>query len=575
MTPAAGGPLLSVRDLRIVFGTGASATVAVAGASWDLGPGEVLAVVGESGSGKSVTALSLLGLLPGSAHVTGRAELAGHGDLLALTGEPLRRLRGAVVSMVFQDPGSTLNPVLTIGDQLTEAVRVHRPGTSRAAARSRALELLETVRLPDPASRLRAYPHQLSGGQLQRVVIAMALADEPAVVVADEPTTALDVTVQADVLDLLRDLTVRRGTSVVLITHDMGVVADLADRVVVLRRGEVVETGTVREVLRSPRAEYTRELLAAVPQLPAADLTAGAGAGDAHRAVPDDPARSSLPGQAPEPGDGVPVLDVRGVSVTYGGRRRGGLRALDGVDVRIGAREVLGLVGESGSGKSTLAGVVNGLVRPNAGSVRIGGADPTTLRGRELRAVRARVGVVFQNPYSSLDPRSSVADSVAEPLLLHTSDGPREVRERVAGLLDAVALPAGSGERFPHELSGGQRQRVAIARAIALGPDLLIADEPTSALDVSVQARVLDLLADLRARFGFASLFITHDLAVVGQVADRIAVLHRGRLVEEGPADAVLTRPLHPYTQRLVAAAPVTDPDEQHRRRSAWRALTS
>ncbi|MEW9263162.1 ABC transporter ATP-binding protein [Kineococcus endophyticus] len=579
MTPAAGGPLLSVRDLRIVFGTGAAATVAVAGASWDLGPGEVLAVVGESGSGKSVTALSLLGLLPGSAHVTGHAELAGHGDLLALTGEPLRRLRGAVVSMVFQDPGSTLNPVLTIGDQLTEAVRVHRPGTSRAAARTRALDLLETVRVPDPASRLRAYPHQLSGGQLQRVVIAMALADEPAGVVADEPTTALDVTVQADVLDLLRDLTVRRGTSVVLITHDMGVVADLADRVVVLRHGEVVETGTVREVLRAPRAEYTRELLAAVPQLPAADLGASAdvgAVGNAHRAVPDDPARGSLPGLAPAPGAADPVLDVRGVSVTYGGRwRGGGLRALDEVDLRIGAGEVLGLVGESGSGKSTLAGVVNGLVRPTAGSVRIGGVDPTTLRGRELRAVRARVGVVFQNPYSSLDPRSSVADSVAEPLLLHTSDDPREVRERVAGLLDAVALPAGSGERFPHELSGGQRQRVAIARAIALGPDLLIADEPTSALDVSVQARVLDLLADLRARFGFASLFITHDLAVVGQVADRIAVLHRGRLVEEGPADAVLTRPLHPYTQRLVAAAPVTDPDEQHRRRTAWRALTS
>jgi peptide/nickel transport system ATP-binding protein len=573
VTPTAGGPLLSVRDLRIVFGAGPSATTAVDGASWDLGRGEVLAVVGESGSGKSVTALSLLGLLPRSAHVTGHADLAGHGDLLALSGEPLRRLRGAVVSMVFQDPGSTLNPVLTIGDQLAEAVRVHRPGTSRAAARARALELLETVRLPDPASRVRAYPHQLSGGQLQRVVIAMALADEPAVVVADEPTTALDVTVQADVLDLLRDLTVRRGTSVVLITHDMGVVADLADRVVVLRHGEVVETGTVREVLRSPRAEYTRELLAAVPQLPAAHLDTEVVSGERdHRAVPDDPARSSLPGT--DPGGEVPVLDVRGVSVTYGGRwRQEGLRALDGVDLRIGAGRVLGLVGESGSGKSTLAGVVNGLVRPAQGSVRISGVDPTTLRGKALRAVRARVGVVFQNPYSSLDPRASVADSVAEPLLLHTDAPPREVRDRVAGLLDAVALPAGSGDRFPHELSGGQRQRVAIARAIALGPDLLIADEPTSALDVSVQARVLDLLADLRGRFGFACLFITHDLAVVGQVADRIAVLHRGRVVEEGPAEAVLTRPMHPYTRRLVAAAPVTDPDEQHRRRTAWRAL--
>ncbi|PRY17182.1 dipeptide ABC transporter ATP-binding protein [Kineococcus rhizosphaerae] len=560
-TPHDGAPLLSVEDLTVTFGAGGSATHAVRGASWQLRRGEVLAVVGESGSGKSVTATSLLGLLPPTAEVGGRAVLDGHGDLLTLGPEALRRLRGGTVSMVFQDPMSALNPVLRIGDQLAEAVRVHS-GAGRAAARARALELLRTVALPDPERRLRSYPHELSGGQLQRVVIAMALANEPAVVIADEPTTALDVTVQADVLDLLRELTVRRGTSVLLITHDMGVVADLADRVVVMREGLVVETGPVRDVLRAPQAQYTRDLLAAVPRLPEPEL------GEAAEGV-------SRPGAHPAP-EGTAVLDVRGLSVVYGARWGSpGLRALDGVDLHVAPGEVLGLVGESGSGKSTLAGVVNGLVRPSAGTVRVGGQDPSALRGAALRSLRARVGVVFQNPYSSLDPRAVVADSVAEPLLLHTSLDAAAVRARVAALLDSVALPAGSADRYPHELSGGQRQRVAIARAVALEPDLLIADEPTSALDVSVQARILDLLAELRGRLGFASLFISHDLAVVGQVADRVAVLHRGRLVEQGPAADVLTRPVDPYTRRLVAAAPVTDPDEQQRRRTAWRALAS
>ncbi|NIZ93582.1 ABC transporter ATP-binding protein [Kineococcus rubinsiae] len=573
----AGGALLSVEHVDVVFGTGGRATHAVRDVSWSVGAGEVVAVVGESGSGKTVTAMSLLGLLPSTAHVGGRALLRGR-DLFALDPEELRRVRGGEVAMVFQEPMSALNPVLSIGDQLTEAVRVHS-GASRAAARERAVELLTLVRLPDPAGRMRAYPHEMSGGQLQRVVIAMAVANDPALLVADEPTTALDVTVQAEVLQLLRDLTARTGTSVLLITHDMGVVADLADRVVVMRAGRVVEQGPVRRVLRAPQEEYTRELLAAVLDLPAAAAGAAAGAPEegvlrrgAHVAVTSDPATRSVPEAGAVQDE--PVLAVRGLEVVFGGRfGSAGVRAVDGIDLHVARGEVLGLVGESGSGKSTVAGCVSGLVRRTGGTLSVAGVDPESLRGRPLRRLRSRVGVVFQDPLSSLDPRASAADSIAEPLLLHSDLRGAALTARVQELLESVALPVALGQRFPHELSGGQRQRVSIARAIALEPELLLADEPTSALDVSVQARVLDLLAGLRAELGFACLFISHDLAVVGRVADRVAVLHRGRLVEQGPTADVLSSPLHPYTQRLVAAAPVADPDAQRERRLAWQGL--
>ncbi|MFD4676246.1 dipeptide ABC transporter ATP-binding protein [Lentzea sp. NPDC058450] len=502
--------LLSVENVSVDFGTGSPAVSEV---SFSLTAGEVLAVVGESGSGKTVTAMSLLGLLPPTASVTGRAVLNGR-DLYSLTAEELRSVRGNEAGMVFQEPMSALNPVFTIGSQIVEAVRVHR-AASRSAARARAVELLELVGLPP--ERFGAYPHEMSGGQLQRVVIAMAVANEPSLLIADEPTTALDVTVQAEVLGLLRDLRDRLGVAILLITHDMGVVADLADRVVVMNAGRVVETGPVRQVFREPAQEYTRTLLDSVLRLDSREL----------------------PGRAPE----APVLELSGVSVTYGK-----FRAVSDVSFSIGRGETLGLVGESGSGKSSLAAAVTGLTR-YTGRITVAGREVAGLR----KADRGRIGLVFQDPLSSLNPRATIARSIALPLVLHTRTRGRELAAKVDELLDAVQLPRELRDRYPHELSGGQRQRVGIARAIALGPDLLIADEPTSALDVTVQARVLELVQSLQRDLRFACLFISHDLAVVGHLADRVAVLHRGVVVEEGTE--VFAAPQDPYTQRLLASA--------------------
>ncbi|WP_033287873.1 dipeptide ABC transporter ATP-binding protein [Amycolatopsis jejuensis] len=526
--------LLSLRAVSIRFGE----VEAVREVAFDVAPGEVVALVGESGSGKSVTALSLLGLLPDTATVTGSALLSGR-DLYTVDDRERRAVRGGEIGMVFQEPMSALNPVFRIGTQLVDAVRAHRK-VSRAAARERAGELLELVEL-DARRVLRAYPHELSGGQLQRVVIAMALIHEPALLVADEPTTALDVTVQAGILQLLRSLRDRLGTAILLVTHDMGVVADIADRVVVLRAGRVVEENTVDGLFAQPRAEYTRELLDSV-------LSLG----------------STPPAAARPPAE--PLVSVVDLEVTY--RVGGGappVRAVDGVTLEIGADEVLGLVGESGSGKSTISSVLTGLVTPSAGTVRVGGVDVARASARERREVRRQIGIVFQNPASALNPRATIGASIAEPLVVHGERGGH--RERVAELLTAVRLDPGWIGRYPHELSGGQRQRVGIARALALRPRLLIADEPTSALDVSVQAAVLDLLADLQRELAFACLFISHDLAVVERVADRVAVLHRGRVVEEGPVAAVLGAPREDYTRRLVAAAPVADPQRQRERR--------
>ncbi|MEV4145742.1 ABC transporter ATP-binding protein [Amycolatopsis sp. NPDC049691] len=563
--------LLRLHDVAVSFGD----VEAVRGVGYEVRAGEVVAVVGESGSGKTVTAMSLLGLLPPTARVTGRAELAGR-NLYAMTPAELRAVRGGEVGMVFQEPMSALNPVFIIGDQLVEAIRTHQP-LAAPAARDRAIELLGLVGLPEPLERFRAYPHELSGGQLQRVVIAMAVANEPKLLIADEPTTALDVTVQAEILELLRDLRSRLGTAILLITHDMGVVADLADRVVVMHDGRVVEQGTAAAIFTAPAEEYTRQLLGSVVSLSATAtsgleraLTAELSVGPGHVAAAEHPAVASVPDVPAE----APLLRVADLSVTYRGRFRSiAVRAASGVNLHVEPGEVLGLVGESGSGKSTVARAVTGLLAPTGGSVHIGGTDITRVRGRAAKALRGRIGVVFQDPLSSLNPRTTVGESVATPLRLHRAVRASEVDGRVAELLDSVQLSPSLAGRYPHELSGGQRQRACIARALALNPDLLVADEPTSALDVTIQAKVLDLLRDLRHEFGFACLFISHDLAVIEQLADRVAVMHRGHVVEQGPTKDVLTAPAHPYTQRLLSAAPVADPEAQRRRREAWRQL--
>nr|WP_209648303.1 ABC transporter ATP-binding protein [Kibdelosporangium banguiense] len=560
--------MLDLHGVEVTF----DSVPAVRSVSYSVAAGQVVAVVGESGSGKTVTAMSLLGLLPSNAQVTGRALLSGR-DLYPMTPAELRAVRGGEVGMVFQEPMSALNPVFTVGEQLVEAILVHQKMSARDAKR-RAIELLNLVGLPDPERRFRSYPHELSGGQLQRIVIAMAVANDPKLLIADEPTTALDVTVQAEILELLRDLGTRLGTAILLITHDMGVVADLADRVVVMYDGKVVEQGPVEEIFAAPKEKYTQQLLGSVISL-SGTVTERALISDVvvredHFAAADHPATESVP-DVP----GVePLLRIENLSVVYGGRFRSmAVHAADRVSLHVEPGEVLGLVGESGSGKSTVAGAVTGLVKATGGQILVDGVDVARVRGRAAKALRRRIGVVFQDPLSSLNPRATVGDSVAEPIRLHKAVRGSEVDRRVAGLLESVQLNPSLRARYPHELSGGQRQRVCIARALALQPDLLVADEPTSALDVSVQAKVLDLFRDLQEEHRFACLFISHDLAVIEQLAGRVAVMHRGHVVEQGPTAAVLAGPIHPYTQRLLAAAPVADPAGQRRRREAWRQL--
>ncbi|MGC3994046.1 MAG: ABC transporter ATP-binding protein [Propionicimonas sp.] len=553
---AAQAPLLAVRRLGIEFHTRAGRRTAVRDLDLTVEPGRVLALVGESGSGKSVTAMALLGLLPPTAEVTGSAVLdtpeRGRVELIGADPGTLRSVRGRRIGTVFQEPFTAFNPVLRLGDQIVEAIRAHRP-VARAEALAEALALLERVGLPDPRRILRSYPHQVSGGQLQRTMIAMAISGRPELLVADEPTTALDVTVQAGILDLLRELRDDLGTAILLITHDMGVVADIADDVLVLRNGVLQETGTAGAVFSAPRADYSRMLLAAVPRV---DL-AGAGL-DAAAASPADG------------GTGGAAAEVRGLTVSYGaGRHR--LDAVDGVDLAVPTGRTLGLVGESGSGKSTLGRALARLVPAAEGSVMVAGHELGSLSASDLRRARARIGFVFQNPAEALNPRARVSAIVAEPLALHTRLGRTERRERAAALLARVSLPADAIDRHPHELSGGERQRVAIARALVLEPSLVIADEPTSALDVSVQATILELFAELQRELGFSCLFISHDLAVVRAVSQEVAVMRSGRIVEHGPTDRVLGAPRDPYTRALLAAVPVPDPELQRRRRDAAR----
>lgn len=589
------GAVLCLREFGVTFpAQGGEDVVASQQINLDLIKGQVLALVGESGSGKSVTAMGALGLLSANALVSGSAVLDcchQNQELVGAAREILDQVRGEHVGVIFQEPTTALDPLFTIGDQIAEAIAIHGEGKrkrttarQRRAVRTQVLNALsraglggdqrETERIAD------SYPHQLSGGQLQRACIALATANHPSVLIADEPTTALDVTVQAEILDLLRQLA-SEGVAVLLITHDMGVVADVADAVAVMRHGRIIERGDVRTIFASPSHDYTRQLLAAVPRLNSlrggAGSGAGAGAGLAAvsgdglakvATVNSDGAASEGDGVASRAGDsGQPLVRIENLDVVYRDGRRH-VHAVRGVSFDIARGQVLGLVGESGSGKSTIAGTLTGLVPIHSGSVQVDGLEVAGASGRKLRGVRSQTGIVFQNPASSLNPRRSVGASIGQPLQLHTDLTNAQRRQRVNELLEAVRLPASMAQRYPHEMSGGQRQRVAIARALALQPQLLIADEPTSALDVSVQAVVLELLANLQHELGFACLFVSHDLAVVEQVASQVVVLRQGQVVEAGKTTQVLSAPSDPYTQALVAAVPVPDPIIQAQRRA-------
>ncbi|GAB3267511.1 ABC transporter ATP-binding protein [Arthrobacter pigmenti] len=552
-------PVLTVDDMSVTFKIGASEIAATRGVSFSAYSGEILAIVGESGSGKSVSAMSVLDLLPRSATRQGVIELDGL-DTSTFDDKRLRQMRGGDIAMIFQEPMTALNPVFTIGWQIIEMLRLHTD-LSRRACRTRAVELLDLVGLPDPATRVNYYPHQLSGGQRQRAMIAMAISCDPKVLIADEPTTALDVTVQAEILHLLTDLRSRVSSAMVLITHDMGVVADVADRVIVMKDGEIVEEAKVDKLFASPSHPYTRQLLAAVPHLGHRP--------ESGRLLESVDPQHDAQLQAKKV-NAEAILELENIVVDYPGRiGQSHFRAVDGASLRINRGEVLGLVGESGSGKSTLGRVVVGLQSVTSGQVVVAGQDITDASRRQLRPLRRRIGMVFQDPAASLNPRYTIADSISEPLRLHRmATGRGTIDARVIELLESVELSPSWRHRFSHELSGGQRQRVAIARALAAQPELLVADEPTSALDVSVQAHLLDLLLDLQERMEFSCLFISHDLAVVELLADRMAVMSAGKIVEQGSREQILNNPTHTYTKQLVAAAPVPDPTEQRRRRA-------
>ena len=576
--------VLQVRDLSVDFAVNRRWVPAAIGLSYDVHAGEVLAIVGESGSGKSVSSMAILDLLPRNARVRGSIKLRGT-ELRDLPSSRMRRIRGNDIAMIFQEPMTALNPAYTIGFQIIETLRLHRE-LSPAQARERAIELLTMVELPDPEKAFRSYPHQLSGGQRQRAMIAQALACDPALLIADEPTTALDVTVQAEILDLMRNLRDRLDSAVILITHDMGVVADLADRIAVMRQGVIVETGASEEIFHRPRHPYTQELLASVPHLggPEIDLTAALASATGAEALVQDVTADELELREAENARrlaaaeqqererlekaGAPILVLEGVAIEYPKQgRMPAFRAVQGADLVVHAGEVVGLVGESGSGKTTIGRAAVGLLPVVEGRLTVAGLAMRGASRAALRTLRRKVGMVFQDPSSSLNPRLPIGESIGEPLLLAGEAKGVELQRRIEELLDQVELPREYRNRYPHELSGGQKQRVGIARALALSPQLLVADEPTSALDVSVQARVLDLLQELQQRLQFACLFVTHDLAVVDLLADRIAVMRRGEIVEQGSRDEILRRPQHPYTQRLIAAVPLPNPEKQRERR--------
>jgi microcin C transport system ATP-binding protein len=526
-------PVLAVRDLEVDFPTADGPGVAaVRGVSFEIARGETLALVGESGSGKSVTALSVLQLLPDAASRTTRGSIQFCGEeLVRARPDRLREIRGGRIAMVFQEPMTSLNPLLPIEKQLAETLKLHK-GLTGAASRARVLELLNLVGLPRAEQRLNAYPHELSGGQRQRVMIAMALANEPDLLIADEPTTALDVTIQAQILELLRDLRDRFGMALLLITHDLGVVRAMADRVVVMRKGEVVEAAASADLFAAPQHPYTQALLAAEPK----------GSAVAHAS------------------DAAPVLTVEGLKVWFpikaGLLRRtvDHVRAVDGIDLAVRPGQTVGVVGESGSGKTTLGQALLRLI-DSEGTIRFDGIDVQGWAPKQLRPMRRKMQIVFQDPYGSLSPRLTVGEIIAEGLKVHGMEDARQREARVVAALQAVGLDPASRNRYPHEFSGGQRQRIAIARAVVLEPRFVVLDEPTSALDMSVQAQIVDLLRKLQAERGLAYLFISHDLKVVRALADEVIVMKDGRVVERGPAAQVFEAPTHPYTQALLAAA--------------------
>lgn len=546
---------LRIEHLDVTFATDSGDVEAVSDVNLYVDPGEIMAIVGESGSGKTVTARSILGLLPDTATTEGAIWVEGN-NVVGLSARKMRDVRGRYASMVFQEPSSALNPVYPVWWQLAEGLKAHNPKLTRKELRAKAVEALTSVGIPDPENRLDDYPHEFSGGQKQRIIIAMALAMGAQLIIADEPTTALDVTVQAEILQLLRNIRDTHGTSIILITHNMGVVADLSDSVLVMYQGKVVERNWVRDIFENPQHPYTKRLLDAVPRIGAKSAS-----------------RDLSPEHLAEIVSGDPVVVAEGLEVTYPGRLGSpAFRAVNGVDFTIHAGEVLGLVGESGSGKTTIGRAIAGLESVTGGSLRVLGHEMRGYSERSFKPLRKQIGFVFQDPATSFNPQFTIGECIEEPMVVHARDlSPAQRRERVADMLEAVELPRAYAKRFPHELSGGQRQRVSFARALALEPTMLIADEPTSALDVSVQARVLELFTELQHRFGFASLFISHDLAVVDMLAHRVGVLYRGRLVELGTGTQVMNNPDDAYTQRLLASLPVPDPVEQAKRRELLR----
>jgi peptide/nickel transport system ATP-binding protein len=564
-------PILAVRNLTTAFRVDGEWTTVVKGISFEIGQRETVAIVGESGSGKSVTALSIMGLLPAAnSRATGEILLEGR-DLLKLPENQMRHVRGNLISMIFQEPMTSLNPVLTLGFQIAEALIYHR-GLDRARAEAETLRILERVRIPSAASRLHEYPHRLSGGMRQRVMIAMALACKPKLLIADEPTTALDVTIQAEILELIKLLQDEEGMSVAFITHDMGVVAEIADRTVVMLNGNAVEQAPTAELFASPREPYTRALLAAVPRLgsmkgrpvPQRFAIVDPVTGTAE-VVPDTGSTAAVTERPVlEVGHLVTRFDIRSGVLSRVGAR---VHAVEDISFSLHAGETLALVGESGCGKSTTGRSILRLVEPNAGRVLFEGQDVRALDARGLRRMRRRMQMIFQDPFASLNPRKSVGAAIAEPIIVHGLASKREARERVAELLRKVGLTPDMAGRFPHEFSGGQRQRLAIARALGLAPKLIVADEAVSALDVSVKARVVNLMMRLQAEMGLAFLFISHDIAVVERVSHRIAVMYLGEIVEIGPRAAIIENPRHPYTRKLVAAVPSPDPARRSIRR--------
>ena len=638
--PVKGSPILEVNDLGVKFWVSDEWWTAAEHLDYTVNAGEVLAIVGESGSGKSQSSMSLLGLLPSNGRATGSAVLGGT-ELIGMPPERMQDVRGNEISVIFQEPMTALNPVYTAGYQIVETLRVHLD-IGPSEAKKRALELMRLVEIPDPEDRFHSFPHQLSGGQRQRIMIAQALACQPKLLIADEPTTALDVTVQAEILKLMRDLKSKLDAGIILITHDMGVVADMADRIIVMRAGRVVEAGTAEEIFYHPQHPYTKQLLEAVPHLGAGiegevfgsslddvesaafghaeeidSLRAEQGDIDPHHDGSRDSLGNTHAGSATvaegganrtddldtesreiaeagqpdhriemdstetfyHPGSQADfskpsALQLRDAAIEYpaSGRKKA-FRAAHHINLMIAPGEVVGLVGESGSGKTTIGRAALGLLPTVEGDIVVNGTSIKGLNNKQLRPLRKEVGIVFQDPGSSLNPRLPVGESIGEPLYLHERMKGPELSKKIEELLEAVELPTSMRNRYPHELSGGQRQRIGIARALTLRPKLLIADEPTSALDVSVQAKVLDLFEGLQKEYGFACLFISHDLAVIERIAERIAVMRHGYLVEIGKSSQVVGNPVHPYTQRLLSAVPVPDPKEQRKRREARDAV--